>query len=158
MEDLNSGVEVASGSEWLGKQPKKVEEQPKLPGYYLFFRKMDGTINSIVQSSCKLQGWENIEVVEIDAGLAEQIEADIESWIVDLSSQAARRRTEIEIEMRVREIYNRVKSGELHRVPNDLIDRYKHFFTSGELDEVELPEQKIRRLEARLKALETRLR
>ena len=151
-------MEVASGSKWLGEQPKKVEEQPKLPGYYLFFRKMDGTINSIVFSECELQGWESIEVVEIDAGLAGQIEADIESWIMDLSSKSVRKRTEAEMKARVKEIYERIKSGELHRVPNDLIEQYKHFFTLEELEEVELPEQKVKRLETRLKALEARLR
>ena len=87
---------------------------------------------------------------------AKTIKDNPDDFIVD--NQVIRKRTDVEMKARVKEIYNRVKSGELHRVPNDLIEQYKHFFTLEELEEVELPEQKVERLEARLKALETRLR
>ena len=86
---------------------------------------------------------------------AKKIRSGMDAFIID--GQAIRQRTDMEMEQRVKEMHNRVKSGELHRVPNDLIDKYKHFFTLEELEEVELPEQKIRRLETRLKALEARL-
>jgi len=87
---------------------------------------------------------------------AEKVRGNLDGFIVN--NGVLRQRSATEMKTRVREIYDKVKSGELHRVPNDLIDQYKHFFTSEELEEVELPEQKIRRLETRLKALETRLR
>ena len=87
---------------------------------------------------------------------AEKVRGNLDGFIVN--NGILRQRSATEMKTRVREIYGRVKSGELHRVPNDLIDRYKHLFTLGELEEVELPEQKVKRLETRLKALEARLR
>ena len=87
---------------------------------------------------------------------AEKVRGNLDGCIVN--NGILRQRSAKEMKTRVREIYGRVKSGDLNRVPNDLIDKYKHFFTLEELEEVELPEQKIRRLETRLKALETRLR
>ena len=85
---------------------------------------------------------------------AEKVRGNLDGFIIN--NGVLRQRSAKEMKTRTREIYNRVKSGELHRVPNDLIDQYKHFFTSEELEEVELPEQKVKRLETRLKALETR--
>ena len=87
---------------------------------------------------------------------AEKVRGNLDGFIVN--NGVLRQRSATEMKTRVREIYGRVKSGDLNRVPNDLIDKYKHFFTLEELEEVELPEQKIRRLETRLKALEKRLR
>ena len=127
--------------------------------YYLYFRK-DGTIQVLEETDTPyppfVEGAEDYQRIELDEATANLVKADVESYIVENSS--VRKRTDTEMKIRVKEIYNRVKSGELHRVPNDLIDRYKHFFTLEELEEVELPEQKVKRLEARLKALETRLR
>ena len=135
---------------------------------YLFYRQ-DGAIDALVHCDEELdfsgfnptipyeQFW-----IKLDDELASSLSGKLEEHIVenplDAVNARVRKRNIEEMETRVREIYNRVKSGELHRVPNDLINKYKHFFTLGELEEVELPEQRIRRLEARLKALETRLR
>ena len=135
---------------------------------YLFYR-WDGTIDALVHCDEELdfsgfnptipyeQFW-----IKLDDELASSLSGKLEGHIVesplDAVNARVRKRNIKEMKTRVREIYDRVKSGELHRVPNDLIDKYKHFFTLGELEEVELPEQKVKRLEARLKALETRLR
>ena len=132
--------------------------------YYLYFRK-DGAIQVLEETDAPypplVEGAEDYQRIELDEAIASLVKADIESYIVenplDAVNARVRKRNIKEMETRVREIYGRVKSGELHRVPNDLIDRYKHFFTSRELEEVELPEQKVKRLETRLKALETRL-
>ena len=128
--------------------------------HYLTFRP-DGTLNAI-QSMPDYYSPANLLCMELPEDVAEPIYKDIESYIVehpmDVANAHIRKRTGIEMETRVGEIYGRVRSGELHRVPNDLIDQYKHFFTLEELEEVELPEQKVKRLETRLKALETRLR
>lgn len=67
-------------------------------------------------------------------------------------------RTESQMEARVREIYNRVKSGELIRCVDDLLVKHRRFFTAKELEDVELPSEKIKRLEqtiVNLKQLET---
>ena len=133
--------------------------------YYLYFRR-DGTIQVLEETDAPyppfVEGAEDYQRMKLDEATANLVKADIESYIVenpsDIVNAGVRKRNIEEMKTRVREIYDRVKSGELHRVPNDLIDQYKHFFTSEELEEVELPEQKVRRLEARLKALETRLR
>ena len=129
---------------------------------YLFYRR-DGTIDALVHCDEELdfsgfnptvpyeQFW-----IELDDEFASYLSGKLEEHIVE--NARARERNIEEMKARVREIYGRVKSGELHRVPNDLIDQCKRFFTSEELEEVELPEQKIRRLETRLKALEKRLR
>ena len=132
--------------------------------YYLYFRG-DGAIQVLEETDAPYppfeEGTEDYQHIELDEPTASLVKADIESYIVenplDAVNARVRKRNIEEMETRVREIYDKVKSGELHRVPNDLIDRYKHFFTSRELEEVELPEQKVNRLEARLKALETRL-
>ena len=131
---------------------------------YLYFKR-DGTIQVLEETDTPyppfVEGAEDYQRIELDEATATLVKADIESYIVEFPSgivnASVRKRTEAEMIKRVREIYDRVKSGELHRVPNDLIDKYKHFFTLEELGEVELPEQRIRRLETRLKALETRL-
>ena len=127
--------------------------------YYVIYRG-DGTLEAMLQSEGELTSdfFGSQLGCQIDEGLAELIEKEIDSYIFDFISSRPRKRSNVEMKARVKEIYERVKSGELHRVPNDLIDQYKHFFTSEELEEVELPEQKVKRLEARLKALETRLR
>ena len=129
--------------------------------YYLHFRR-DGTIQVLEETDTPyppfVEGAEDYQRIELDEFTAGLVKSDIEGYIMDIANAMVRKRTETEMKIRVKEIYNRVKSGELHRVPNDLIDQYKHLFTSGELEEVELPEQKVKRLEARLKALETRLR
>ena len=135
---------------------------------YLFYRQ-DGTIDALVHCNEELdfsgfnptvpyeQFW-----MELDDASASSLSGKLEEHIIenplDAVNAKVRKRTTVEMETRVREIYGRVKSGELHRTPNDLIERYKHFFPLEELEEVELPEQKVERLEARLKALETRLR
>ena len=145
-------------------EPTKAEEKSRAL-YYLYYRR-DGTIQVLEETDAPyppfVEGAEDYQRIELDEPTANLVKADIESYIVefpsDIVNASVRKRTEREMKTRVREIYDRVKSGELHRVPNDLIDQYKHFFTSEELEEVELPEQKIRRLETRLKALETRLR
>ena len=124
--------------------------------YYISYRD-DGTLSYLAE--CE-EEWDTFppdgNMGEVTEDIANFIKVDPEGCIVE--GLVVRKRTETEMETRVREIYNKVKSGELHRVPNDLIDKYKHFFTLGELEEVELPEQKVKRMEARLKALETRLR
>ena len=128
--------------------------------YYVTYRE-DGTLEALFQSEEELpseffgasQLW-----CRVNNEIAKLIEQDIDSYTFDELTHQPRKRNEAEMRARVKEIYNRVRSGELHRVPNDLIDQYKHFFTSEELEEVELPEQKVKRLETRLKALETRLR
>ena len=145
-------------------EPSKAEEKSRAI-YYLYYRR-DGTIQVLEETDAPyppfVEGAEDYQRIELDEATANLVKADIESYIVEFPSgivnASVRKRTEAEMIKRVREIYGRVKSGELHRVPNDLIDRYKHFFTSRELEEVELPEQKVKRLETRLKALETRLR
>ena len=145
-------------------EPSKAEEKSRAI-YYLYYRR-DGTIQVLEETDAPyppfVEGAEDYQRIELDEATANLVKADIESYIVefpsDIVNASVRKRTEREMKTRVREIYDRVKSGELHRVPNDLIDQYKHFFTSEELEEVELPEQKVKRLEARLKALETRLR
>ena len=128
--------------------------------YYLHFRR-DGTIQVLEETDTPYPPFEegagDYQRIELDEFTAGLVKSDIEGYIMDIANAMVRKRTETEMKIRVREIYDRVKSGELHRVPNDLIDQYKHFFTSGELEEVELPEQKVKRLETRLKALETRL-
>ena len=128
--------------------------------YYVTYRE-DGTLEALFQSEEELPS-EFFGAAQLWCGvsdkLAKLIEQDIDSYTFDELTHQPRKRNEAEMRARVREIYNRVKSGELHRVLNDLIEQYKHFFTSEELEEVELPEQKVRRLEARLKALETKLR
>ena len=144
-------------------EPSKAEEKSRAI-YYLYYRR-DGTIQVLEETDAPyppfVEGAEDYQRIELDEPTATLVKADIESYIVEFPSgivnASVRKRTEAEMIKRVREIYGRVKSGELHRVPNDLIDRYKHFFTSRELEEVELPEQKVKRLETRLKALETRL-
>ena len=124
--------------------------------YYISYRD-DGTLCYLAE--CE-EEWDTLppdnNMAEVSEDIADLIKTDPEGCIVD--GIILRERTDAEMRTRVREIYNRVKSGELHRVPNDLIDQYKHFFTSGELEEMELPEQKVKRLETRLKALEKRLR
>ena len=124
--------------------------------YYISYRD-DGTLSYLAE--CE-EEWDTFppdgNMGEVTEDTANFIKVDPEECIVD--GITIRKRTSAEMKTRVREIYNKVKSGELHRVPNDLIEQYKHFFTLEELEEVELPEQKIRRLETRLKALEARLR
>ena len=129
--------------------------------YYLYFKR-DGTIQVLEETDnpypAFTEGAEDYQRIELDEFTAGLVKSDIEGYIMDIANAMVRKRTETEMKIRVREIYDRVKSGELHRVHNDLIEQYKHFFTLEELEEVELPEQKVKRLEARLKALETRLR
>ena len=128
--------------------------------YYLYFRR-DGTIQVLEEVDSPyppfVEGAEDYQRIELDEFTAGLVKSDIEGYIMDIANAMVRKRTETEMKSRVREIYDRVESGELHRVPNDLIEQYKHFFTLGELEEVELPEQKIRRLETRLKASEAKL-
>ena len=145
-------------------EPTKAEEKSRAI-YYLYYKR-DGTIQVLEETDAPyppfVEGAEDYQRIELDEPTANLVKTDIESYIVEFPSgivnASVRKRTEAEMIKRVREIYGRVKSGELHRVPNDLIDKYKHFFTLEELREVELPEQKVKRLEARLKALEARLR
>ena len=140
-------------------EPTKAEEKSRAI-YYLYYRR-DGTIQVLEETDAPyppfVEGAEDYQRIELDEPTAGLVKSDIEGYIMDIANAMVRKRTEREMKTRVREIYDRVKSGELHRVPNDLIDQYKHFFTSEELEEVELPEQKVKRLETRLKALETRL-
>ena len=126
--------------------------------YYISYR-LDGTIRYLLTVEERIDPEKypaEESLTEVSEEIADHLLSDLEGHIVDAG--AIRDRIPAEMRVRVREIYNRVKSGELHRASNDLIERYKHFFTHEELEEVELPEQKIRRLETRLKALETRLR
>ena len=64
-----------------------------------------------------------------------------------------RRRTDKEMRDRVRNIWERVKTGELKRCKDDLIDRFPQYFTSEELEEVERPEDTIKRLKEEVKKL-----
>lgn len=57
-----------------------------------------------------------------------------------------RSRTDAESRTRVREIWDRVRTGELQRCKNDLIERHSRYFTADELAEVELPRDAIKRL------------
>jgi hypothetical protein len=67
-----------------------------------------------------------------------------------------RRRTEEELRKRTREIFDRVKSGELRRRKDedDVISKYSHHFTAEELTSVEPLEDRVARLEDKIKTLE----
>lgn len=67
-----------------------------------------------------------------------------------------RERTSDEAETRCREIYQLVKEGRLARCKGDEIERHQEFFTAEELEEVELPEQAIKRLREAVKELRSR--
>jgi len=64
-----------------------------------------------------------------------------------------RERTEDEKRVRARELYDAVREGRLVRCKDDEIERNKRFFTEAELEEVEMPEQAIKRLKAEMKEL-----
>jgi hypothetical protein len=92
---------------------------------------------------------------EIDVSDFPEIEAvfnDPSTFIYQ--DKQLRRRTDAEMKARVREIYDRCKSGELHRCKDDLIERFPQYFTSQELEEVESLEDKVKRLEAKLRKQE----
>jgi hypothetical protein len=92
---------------------------------------------------------------EIDVSAFPEIEAvfnDPETFIY--KNRRLRKRTDAEMRTRVREIYDRCKSGELTRCKDDLIERFPQYMTTEELEEVERLEDKVKRLEAKLRKQE----
>jgi hypothetical protein len=64
-----------------------------------------------------------------------------------------RRRNDDEMRSKVRKIWERIKTGDVQRCKDDLVDRFPQYFTAEELEEVERPEEAVKRLNQEIKEL-----
>jgi hypothetical protein len=119
--------------------------------FYYINARTDGTINYVL----KYEGKVELSSGEVDISDSPEAEAVFnDPEVFTYKNKKLHRRTDAEMRTRVREIYDRRKSGELHRCKDDLIERFPQYFTSQELEEVESLEDKVKRLEAKLRKRE----
>lgn len=135
-----------------GRLIKEIEPDVGTIRKWIITYRDDGTIECLFE----FVGKPFIEGLDVtDYNELQRVREFIDEYIV--VNRSIRRRTEQELKVRTREIYNRVKSGELSRSKGDLIEQYETHFTEEELQEVESQEKKIVRLRTELEEIKSKI-